>query len=73
MAERNEIQNTLIRAGIKNLKAWGYEMATFDNIMTDDVLKAFFRAMLTDNLGHGKNIDEAINKLIDEIDSQQNN
>jgi hypothetical protein len=59
-----KIKEHLIRAGIKNLKEFGYPNVTEENILTDDVYKLFFKSMLEDNKGNGKQIDEVINELL---------
>ena len=60
------MRDKLIEAGVKNLHAYGYPAANAENILTDTIYTGFFRSMLKDNLGHGKDIDKAINELLDE-------
>lgn len=59
------VRSHLIAAGVKNLKAYGYPSVNAENILTDDIFKAFFRSMLEDNLGQG--YDAEINALLKEI------
>jgi hypothetical protein len=35
--------------------------------LTDEVYKMFFKSMLEDNLGNGKQVDEVINQLLLEV------
>lgn len=63
----NDFRNHLIRAGVKNLKEFGYPFVTEFNIMTDEVYSKFFASMLAENKGHSIGVDEAINGLLAEI------
>jgi len=40
------MENKLIKAGIRNLKGFGYPSVNADNILTDMVYSQFFRQML---------------------------
>ena len=62
-----QIREHLLKAGVKNLKEFGYPEATTETILTDEVYKMFFKSMLEDNLGNGKQIDEVINQLLLEV------
>ena len=62
-----QIKEHLLKAGVKNLKEFGYSEVTTETILTDEVYKMFFKSMLKDNLGNGKQIDEVINQLLSEI------
>lgn len=66
-----ELRNKLIEGGVKNLQAFGYPNVNTENILTDDVYKAFFEVMLENNLGNGRRTDEAINSLISEINQSK--
>ena len=57
------MKDKLIAAGVKNLRAYGYPECNKDNIMTDQIYKAFFASMLKGNKGN----DDAIDKVIDEL------
>ena len=35
--------------------------------LTDEIFKMFFKPMLEDNLGNGKQFDEVINQLLSEV------
>jgi hypothetical protein len=59
------IRASLIKAGVRNLKEFGYPMVNETNILTDSVFKKFFGSMLRDNLGQGA--DAAIKALLQEI------
>ena len=58
--QESVIREKLIAAGVKNLRAYGYPNCNKDNILTDEIYKAFFSSMLKDNKGHGfdKDIDD---------------
>lgn len=61
------IRKKLIEAGVRNLKEFGYPNCNADNILTDDIYKAFFRSMLEDNKGQaGKAVDDIIDTLLSE-------
>lgn len=62
-----QIREHLLKAGVKNLKEFGYPEVTTDTILTDEIYKAFFKSMLEDNLGNGKQVDEVINQLLSEV------
>lgn len=65
---KTPIQGKLIRAGVANLREFGYPQCTEQNILTDTIYKAFFLSMLKDNLGAaGAAVDVEINNLIREI------
>lgn len=61
------IREHLLKAGVKNLKEFGYPKVTTKTILTDEVYKMFFKSMLEDNLGNGKQVDEVINQLLSEV------
>lgn len=62
----NDYRDRLIRAGVNNLKSFGYPDVNEANILTDQIYKAFFRSILEDNIGNGDGIDDAINGLLKE-------
>lgn len=61
-----DIRKSLIAAGVKNLREYGYPDCTESNILTDRIYSAFFKSMLGDNLGFRKDVDAEIEKLIAE-------
>lgn len=65
----HHIRTTLISAGVKNLRAFGYPAASEDNILTDLIYSRFFDNMLEQNLGQG--VDAEIKALRDEIRQAQ--
>lgn len=65
-----EIKGGLIKAGIRNLKEFGYPEVTTENILTDIVYRQFFESMLKDNKGQSNKADVAIDELISEIQSR---
>ena len=40
------MEKKLIEAGIRNLKEFGYPLVNAENILTDEIYKAFFARML---------------------------
>jgi len=65
---KDDIKYHLIKAGMKNLKEFGYPEVNSDNILTDEVYSEFFKSMLKDNLGlAGKSVDEVIYELLEII------
>lgn len=50
-----QIRDSIIRAGVKNLREFGYPKANMDTILTDAVYKAFFAKMLEDNIESSTN------------------
>lgn len=62
-----QIREHLLKAGVKNLKDFGYSEVTTETILTDEVYKEFFKSMLEENLGNGKQIDEVINQFLLEV------
>lgn len=69
---QQEVKVKLIKAGVNNLREFGYESATPQNIMSDEVYAMFFKSMLKDNLGQIKSLDPIINGMIAEIDDIHN-
>jgi hypothetical protein len=65
------IQQQLIRAGVKNLKEFGYPQCNESNILTDHIFSAFFKSMLEDNRGKDRRADEAIDGLLARLSSPQ--
>jgi len=62
-----QIREHLLKAGVKNLKEFGYPEVTTETILTDEVYKEFFKSMLEENLGNGKQVDEVINQLLSDV------
>lgn len=58
------MKDKLISAGVKNLREYGYPECNKDNILTDQIYKAFFASMLKDNKGNGDSIDKVIDELL---------
>jgi hypothetical protein len=64
----NNIQKKLIKAGIRNLREFGYTDHCDENtILTDIVYSQMFSSMLHKNKGNGIVIDEAIDGLLNII------
>ena len=63
-----QIREHLLKAGVKNLKEFGYPEVTTKTILTDEVYKIFYKSMLEDNLGNGNQVDEVINQLLSEVE-----
>ena len=62
-----QIREHLLKAGVKNLKEFGYPEVKTETILTDEVYKEFFKSMLKESLGNGKQVDEVINQLLSEV------
>jgi hypothetical protein len=62
-----QIREHLLKAGVKNLKEFGYPEVTTETILTDEVYKELFKSMLEDNKGNGKQVDEVIDQLLSEV------
>ena len=62
-----QIREHLLKAGVKNLKEFGYPEVNTETILTDEVYKEFFKSMLEENLGNGKQVDEVINQLLSDV------
>ena len=65
--KKEKIKEHLIKAGVKNLKEFGYPDVDTKNILTDEVYKEFFKSMLDDNLGHQKMFDDVILELLESL------
>jgi hypothetical protein len=63
-----QIREHLLKAGVKNLKEFGYPEVTTETIFTDIIYRGFFKSMLEDNKGNGKQVDEVIDQLLSEVE-----
>jgi hypothetical protein len=61
------VKEKLLKAGVKNLKEFGYPEVTTENILTDEIYKAFFKSMLEDNKGIDKQLDTVIEQLLEVV------
>ena len=60
-----QIKDHLLKAGVKNLKEFGYPDVDKENILTDIVYSEFFKGMLNDNKGKAtKQVDDVIDELL---------
>jgi len=64
---KEKIKEHLIKAGVKNLKEFGYPDVDDKNILTDEVYKEFFKSMLHDNLGQKRIFDDVILELLESL------
>ena len=65
------MEQTLIDAGVKNLKEYGYPCVNKENIVTDLIYGAFFKSMLISTMNgtkHSDVIQRACASLIEKID-----
>ena len=62
------MRDKIIAAGVRNLKEFGYPEASAQNILTDQIYRAFFKSMLEDNLGKGA--DKPVKALLEEIQAK---
>lgn len=65
--KKEKIKEHLIKAGVKNLKEFGYLDVDTNNILTDEIYKELFKSMLDDNLGHQKMFDDVILELLESL------
>lgn len=64
----DQIKNHLLKAGVRNLKEYGYPDADTQNILTDTIFIAFFKTMLESNKGQSSTqIDNVIDDIIGEL------
>lgn len=60
-----QIKDHLLKAGVKNLKEFGYPDANKENILTDIIYAGMFKSMLNDNKGQAtKQVDDVIDELL---------
>jgi len=64
--QKQVTRDSLLVAGVANLKEFGYSAVTKENILTDYLYASFFEGMLKDNKGIAPNIDKAIDGLMKE-------
>lgn len=62
-----KIREHLLKAGVTNLKEFGYPDVTTETILTDDIYSGFFKSMFEDNKGNNNQVDEVIHQLLLEI------
>jgi len=63
-----EIRFLIIKKAIQNMKLFGYENVTTENILTDEVYKLYFKSMLDENVGQGGNqVNIVITELLKEV------
>ena len=67
--KRDDIRRSLISAGVKNMREFGYGYADEKNILTDEVYAKFFISMLKENKGHSILVDTVIDELLAECES----
>lgn len=65
------VRDHLIKAGVKNLKEYGYPDVSTSNILVDEIYVAFFRSMLNDNLGFRADVDRAVRELLSETEPRK--
>lgn len=68
--DKAAVETALLRAGVKNLRTFGYPHVDEQNIMTDEVYAAFFRSMLKDSKGTSAVVDHVVDALIQRIDDK---
>lgn len=65
---KSAIRDKIIKNGVNNLIQFGYEYVNSENILTDEVYKEFFKAMIKSNLGRDKKVDFVLNELMKELE-----
>jgi hypothetical protein len=63
------MKQRLLSAGVRNLREFGYELATEETILTDELYKEFFREMLLAvQISHpSKDVIAAVEELMNEM------
>jgi hypothetical protein len=61
------MRDKLLKAGVANLKKFGYPSVNTENILTNRVYSMFFKEMLDDNAGISAEADTVIEELKEEI------
>jgi hypothetical protein len=64
---KEDIKKKLLKAGVKNLKEFGYPNVNEENILTDIVYGGFFKSMLEENKGYTPKVDEVIEELLKQV------
>lgn len=65
------VRNSILRAGVKNLKEFGYPDTNAENILTDYLYRKFFKSMLEDDENKlPSHLDHIRLAIIAEIDAQ---
>lgn len=72
----DDVRKSLLTAGVKNLKTFGYPDVNQENILTDMIYREFFRSMLTDSENrprgpHADVIRQVQTELLAKIDAQK--
>lgn len=64
-----DIRGQLLKAGVKNLKEFGYPTVDEDNILTDMIYSGFFKSMLEETIEtvQAPEVVEAAEGLLKEI------
>lgn len=66
-----QIKYHLLKAGVKNLKEFGYPDVDTENILTDIVYSEFFKGMLNENKGEStKQVDDVIDELLSVVEQK---
>lgn len=72
--KKEQIKEHLLKAGVKNLKDFGYPSVNKENIITDIIYSDFFKEMLEQNKGQSTSlVDDVIDELLLEISTNKNN
>ena len=63
------MRDQLIASGVRSLKEFGYENCTAENILTDEIYKQFFKALLVEakSSTHIASVVAVINGLLGEV------
>lgn len=64
------LRQTLLDAGVKALKGYGYPAVNDKNILTDEIYKPFFKTTLEGTIktyGKNKSVVDECNKIIKEL------
>ena len=64
------VQQKLIKAGVRNLREFGYPDCDSKNILTDMIYSAFFKTMLDDSPIHRKDVEGLLAEIAENTDSE---
>ena len=65
--KQEEIKDKVIELGVKSLIEFGYPHANKETILSDWILRAFFKGVIEDSIGHNAEYDTVLNELLEDI------
>lgn len=67
--KEHNTKETLLIQGVAKLKKFGFVNVNKTNILSDEVYSLYFSKMLQEILGHNLKTDEAINELLESMNT----